>query len=277
MSLAAGFFMAMENAPMAIASGLSCENAMAKCLLALGSNLGERDRTLREALALLDQTPGIRVSRVSSLLETKPVGGPSEQPDFLNAVAIVDSLLPPRELLEATQRVEQALGRVRKERWGPRTLDIDLLLYDDLVLQAAELEIPHPRFAVRRFMLQPAAEIAAEWVYPINGWTVERLLANLKDAPRRVALYGAAGSAASLTNELQRHGLAGWQFVDCGSSAALPQQPSRFAVVLMPAGQTERSENFVNLSRRPEMCPLLWLPYDSQSAGELAAACSATQ
>jgi 2-amino-4-hydroxy-6-hydroxymethyldihydropteridine diphosphokinase len=250
---------------------------MAKCLLGLGSNWGEREANLRAALARLDQTPDIHVTRVGSLLETKPVGGPGGQPEFLNAAAIVESPLPPQELLHATQDIERALGRVRRERWGPRTLDIDLLLYDDLILQAPDLEIPHPRFAVRRFMLQPAAEIAAEWVYPINGWTVERLLANLKDAPRRVALYGAAGSAANLANELPRHGLAGWEFVDCGSSAALPPQPARFAVVLTPAGQKGRSEDFVSLSRHPEMCPLLWLSYDSQSVGEIAAACSATE
>jgi 2-amino-4-hydroxy-6-hydroxymethyldihydropteridine diphosphokinase len=250
---------------------------MAKCLLGLGSNLGKRDRTLRDALALLDEMPSIHVSSVSSLMETKPVGGPSDQPDFLNAAAIVDSPLPPRELLETAQRVEQALGRVRQERWGPRTLDIDLLLYGGLVLQAAELEIPHPRFAVRRFMLEPAAEIAADWVYPINGWTIGRLVANLKEAPRRVALYGAAGSAARLTDELQRHGLAGWELLDCGSSAELPRQPSRFAVVVMPAGQKNRSEDFVKLSQHSEMCPLLWLPHHSQGVSEIAAACSATE
>lgn len=250
---------------------------MAKCLLGLGSNVGERDRTVRNALALMHQTPGIRVSSVSSLMETKPVGGPSEQPEFINAAAIVDSPLLPWELLDAAQRVEQALGRVRQERWGPRTLDIDLLLYDDLVLQAAELEIPHPRFAVRRFMLGPAAEIAPNWIYPINGWTVERLLRNLSDSPRRVALYNAVNSAASLKHELQRHGLAGWEFLDCGSSAHLPQRPSRFAVVLAPAGQNKRSDDFAKLSRHPEMCPLLWLTEDSHAAPQIAAACSATE
>ncbi|MDI6908039.1 MAG: 2-amino-4-hydroxy-6-hydroxymethyldihydropteridine diphosphokinase [Thermoanaerobacterales bacterium] len=131
---------------------------MALAYIGLGTNLGDRRANLDRALALLDAAPGVRVSRVASIYETAPVGY-TAQPDFLNTVAEVETALAPADLLAVMQRIEDELGRVRTVRWGPRTIDLDLLLYDDLTLDNPALTVPHPRMAERAFVLVPLAEL----------------------------------------------------------------------------------------------------------------------
>jgi 2-amino-4-hydroxy-6-hydroxymethyldihydropteridine diphosphokinase len=131
-----------------------------RAYVGLGSNLGEREATLRDALARLDEVEGIDVVAVSSFRETDPVGK-VDQPRFLNAAAAVETSLGPRELLDALLEVERSLGRDRsqEERWGPRTIDLDLLLYGDETVDEPGLEIPHPRLAERAFVLEPLLEL----------------------------------------------------------------------------------------------------------------------
>jgi len=129
--------------------------------LGLGSNLGDRLATLQRAVDLLAATPGIRVVRSSRVYETEPVGGPV-QPEYLNAVVEVDADLRPRELLEACLTVEEALGRVRTARWGPRTIDVDLLTYGDDTIDEPDLVVPHPRMHERGFVLAPLTELTAD-------------------------------------------------------------------------------------------------------------------
>jgi dihydroneopterin aldolase/2-amino-4-hydroxy-6-hydroxymethyldihydropteridine diphosphokinase len=126
----------------------------ADVVLALGANLGDRAATLRSAVAELSGEPGIEVRAVSGVWETPPVGGP-EQPDYLNAVVLARTRLSPRDLLAACHRVEAGHGRRREVRWGPRTLDIDVITYADLVVSAPDLQLPHPRAAGRAFVLAP--------------------------------------------------------------------------------------------------------------------------
>jgi 2-amino-4-hydroxy-6-hydroxymethyldihydropteridine diphosphokinase len=132
--------------------------------LALGSNLGDRLEHLRAATSRLDATEGIDVVRSSRIYETDPVGPP--QPAYLNAVIAVDTTLEPRELLEACRGVEDALGRVRVERWGPRTIDVDILVYDERTVAEPGLEIPHPRMHERGFVLVPLGELDADAMLP---------------------------------------------------------------------------------------------------------------
>ncbi len=136
--------------------------------LALGGNIGDVDATFREALWELHRIPGIAVKRASSLFRTHPVGGP-EQEDFLNAVVEVMTALAPRELLAACQGVEVLHGRERLIENGPRTLDLDIVSYDDVRLSADDLELPHPRAAERGFVLQPWATLAPGYVIPGVG------------------------------------------------------------------------------------------------------------
>lgn len=132
--------------------------------LSLGANLGDREGNLTAGLERLAQA-GVTVSRVSSLYETAPVGGPP-QPPYLNLVAEVETDLPPRALLRLCLAIEAELGRERTEHWGPRTLDMDLLLYEGVTSDDPELTLPHPRLAERQFVLVPLAEIAPDLVLP---------------------------------------------------------------------------------------------------------------
>ena len=133
--------------------------------LALGSNLGDREGNLQRAVDLLNAEPGIDVVGSSSVWETDPVGGPS-QPDYLNAAVRLETDLAPHALLEACQRAEAALGRVREVRWGPRTIDIDVLLVDTLAVDVEDLTIPHPRMTERAFVLFPLLELEPEATLP---------------------------------------------------------------------------------------------------------------
>jgi 2-amino-4-hydroxy-6-hydroxymethyldihydropteridine diphosphokinase len=148
----------------------------------LGSNLGDRRRNLEAALDALRAHPQITVSAVSSFLETDPVGGPAGQGRFLNAAAKIETDLAPEALLEELKRIERALGRKPGPRWGPREMDLDILLYGDAVLETPDLTIPHPRMRERRFVLEPLAEIAPTARDPATGRTVRELLASLKDS-----------------------------------------------------------------------------------------------
>ena len=151
--------------------------------IGFGSNVGERLRTVLSALSLLQASPGLSICSVSSLYETEAVGY-EKQADFINGVVAVFTRLRPLRLLRRLQTVEKRLGRMREIRWGPRTIDLDILLYGDLVLVSDELTIPHPEMQNRRFVLVPLAEIAQDDHVPGTGKRIGQLLAATTDKSR---------------------------------------------------------------------------------------------
>jgi 2-amino-4-hydroxy-6-hydroxymethyldihydropteridine diphosphokinase len=156
---------------------------LSRALIGLGSNLGDRRKTLERAIRALGDVPGVSVTRASAFLETEPVGGPPGQGMYLNAAAEIETSLGPIELLGVLQTIERRFGRVRTVRWGQRTLDLDLLLYEDQIIDTPELTVPHPRLASRKFVLQPLAEIAPFVVEPVSKRTIAELLLGLGRKP----------------------------------------------------------------------------------------------
>ena len=146
-----------------------------KAVVALGANIGNPTEQMDLAIAMLKEATD--VIAVSTFYTTKPVGGP-EQPDYLNAVCILESELPATDLLSLLQGIEKSLGRERLERWGPRTIDLDLIQYGSLLSKAEELELPHPRAHERRFVIEPWHEIEPDAVLLTHG-QISELLAQL--------------------------------------------------------------------------------------------------
>jgi 2-amino-4-hydroxy-6-hydroxymethyldihydropteridine diphosphokinase len=164
-------------------------NAPARACIGLGGNVGDAAATVRRAFDALADLPETRVLAVSRLYRT-PAWGVETQPDFVNAAALLDTTLEPRALLDALLGIERAFGRERRERWGPRTLDLDLLLYADAVIDVPGLHVPHPHLHERAFVLRPLADIAPDAMVPGQG-RVADLLARV-DASRCLPLDAAS-------------------------------------------------------------------------------------
>jgi len=154
-----------------------------RCLIALGSNLGDRLENLRAGIDGLAAADGVLVDAVSKLYETAPVGGPDQQGPYLNAALVATTTLGAAELLRLMHGIEALRDRERTVHWGPRTLDLDLLVYGDLVSDGPSLQIPHPRQHQRRFVLVPVCDVAPDLVHPVLGRTMRELLAELPVEP----------------------------------------------------------------------------------------------
>lgn len=163
---------------------------MAACLLAVGANVGQSQQAVASAISALDAVSSLAVVCKSSIHTTVAVGGPTGQSVFANAAAVVETKLPPQDVLRLLQSVEQRFGRTREVRWAPRTLDLDLLLCEDNVVESPNLVLPHPRMSYRPFVLDPAIEIAADWWHPVLRATLGELHTRLHHGDDVVMLYG---------------------------------------------------------------------------------------
>lgn len=141
--------------------------------IALGTNLGDKENNLKTALLLLDKK-GVQVCRVSDFISTKPYGV-TDQPDFLNAVAEIKTDKPPMELLQTLLQIEREMGRKRLRHWGERNIDLDLLLYDDQIIDLPDLKVPHPDMQNRDFVLRPLMQIAPDALHPVLQKTIHQL------------------------------------------------------------------------------------------------------
>ena len=148
---------------------------MKKAAIAVGSNQGDSVRICRQAFDVLRKHPAINILKISSLYRTSPVG-PVEQDRFINASAVLQTRLEPQALFELMLEVEKSFGRIRTVKWGPRTLDLDLLFYENIQLDLPVLKVPHPLMSKRLFVLMPLAEIEPDWVHPGLGLSVHEML-----------------------------------------------------------------------------------------------------
>ncbi len=183
-----------QHASLQNAIAIVAQFAMTRCLIGLGANLGDRAQSLSNAIERLAASEEVQLLACSHNLETAPVGGPPGQATYLNAAALIETALPPERLLRLLQEIESQLGRQRLVRWDSRTIDLDLLLYDQQTINTPRLTVPHPRLAVRRFVLEPAAEIAGGMRDPATGWTIEQLWQHLLHAFPYVAIAGPPGA-----------------------------------------------------------------------------------
>lgn len=186
-----------------------------KALIALGGNIGNVDDTMRKAAAELNAVEKIEVWQLSNIYSTQPIGSNAGNP-FLNAALTIETSLTAEALLDEMQRIENKLGRIRNQHWGPRVIDLDLVLYGDSIIQTERLTVPHPACFYRRFVLDPATEIAGDWVHPCFGFTLEQLLSRLSDRPLLVSVLG----DAELLEQLEQTCDTTLSFTDSATSAS---------------------------------------------------------
>jgi 2-amino-4-hydroxy-6-hydroxymethyldihydropteridine diphosphokinase len=200
---------------------------MTHALIGLGSNLGDRTAQLDEAIQRICGNPQVRCLRRSRYHQTAAVGGPDGQQAFLNAALLVDTTLQPAELLQWTQKVERDMGRERLVRWGPRRIDLDILLWGTEEIRSPPLEVPHPRMTYRPFVLLPAAEIAPGMKHAASGWTIAELVRHLRESPRMLAVFGLPASVAAASAR---------RAAEC-CGAELVSDPSDPAIMRAPAAR----------------------------------------
>jgi 2-amino-4-hydroxy-6-hydroxymethyldihydropteridine diphosphokinase len=248
-------------------------------IVGLGSNLGDRGAILDQALDALQAEPHVHLHTISAYYESPPIGGPEGQGAYLNAAALLEPSIDPLSLLELLHRIEARFGRERNERWGPRTLDIDLLLYGEEVRRTPQIILPHPRLAFRRFALAPAVEVAPWSIDPLTGLTINELLAGLDRRPSLVAVAAvdpsdalAVETAARVHRALvDRLGGVAIRQSDLADSAApataVPAHPRdrRFAEIQAIARRMDAAE----WVKKPGAAPDAWLVADFSLDREL--------
>ncbi len=153
---------------------------MSKVYISLGSNLGDRQKNIEKAIKLIRNQPLVKVNKISPIYETEPVGF-REQGWFLNLAIEIETTILPQELLAVLQGIETELGKKLERKWGPRTIDIDIILYDDIILELPDLQIPHKLMHTRAFVLIPLAQIAPNIKHPVLNKTIQELLNELED------------------------------------------------------------------------------------------------
>jgi len=177
-----------------MASSGTGDSPAVRSLIGCGANLGCPREQLNQAIDMLRFMPGVELLEVSRFIETRPIGGPPGQPAYINAACLIETGFGPEELLDMLAAVEKTLDRRRGQRWGPRSIDLDLLLHGDEVAETDTLQLPHPRMMTRRFVLEPAAEIAADLVHPLARCTIGELLENISHRHLHVSVVGIPGS-----------------------------------------------------------------------------------
>ncbi len=226
-----------------------------QCLISFGSNLGDREALIAESARRIAASPWACGLRTSRLFETPPIGGPSGQSSFLNAVAAFDTEASARQILELLQQTEQHLGRQRRERWDARSIDLDVVLHGQLVGGGTGLIVPHPRYTARRFVLEPACDVAAHYRDPRFGWSLKQLAEHLdRGAPSLALVGGDLPTRVELCRRLQ----ADYQIQ---TFAAPPMVEPMSVIGHAPAG----SADFQTAVRSPTSSPTMGVPVQNDA------------
>jgi 2-amino-4-hydroxy-6-hydroxymethyldihydropteridine diphosphokinase len=247
---------------------------MANCLIALGSNLGDRAAQLRLALDAVSRIPGVQLVARSAWHETQSVGGPAHQPPFLNGAVLASTRRDPSDLWAELAGIERQLGRVRGQRWEARTIDLDILLYDQALLDTGELVVPHPRMHYRQFVLAPAREAAPWMVHPPSSWTIDQLASLLERGADEIAVASSdphlgAALAADVKRffrltERARPVVTQW------SSRASDRRRPKLILAIAPGSDEPAARRMLQL---PATGPVAWLaPIDRSAMLDDAAA-----
>jgi 2-amino-4-hydroxy-6-hydroxymethyldihydropteridine diphosphokinase len=242
---------------------------MAECLVALGSNLGDRGAILRDAVTAIGSIRQTHLVARSRWHETPPVGGPTGQGAFLNGAALVSTTLDARMLYAELARIERQLGRVRTDRWGARTLDLDLLLYgvEESCDSLGFLDVPHPRMHSRQFVLAPAADVAPWMVHPPSGWTIAQLLRQLDSSDNEAAIAGDEATVVealfSRLNQQLKGGQATLRVRRWNGGAWNPGPRVLMAVGALSGTNEAARRKMLHL---PEAGPVTWLAGESVDA-----------
>ena len=194
---------------------------MPHCLISLGANLGHPRESLKAAWRMLQESFGSDPIVASHIYRTPPVGGPSGQGEFLNAMVSLQTDTDPFAVWRVLRTIEERLGRRRQHRWEARAIDLDLILHGDQRIWTPHFKIPHPRMAMRRFVLAPAAEIAPGLIDPVTGWTIARLLHQVEGSPKEIQVI-ASGLGSSDLGPKELHG--GWRQLPCAGSRSMLQR-----------------------------------------------------
>lgn len=237
------------------------EIGKSQALISFGSNLGNQNQIWKATLSQFDQSPHFSVLRNSSLLCTRPIGGPEGQSSFLNAALIVETELGPEQIVFELLEIEKTLGRLRIERWGPRLIDLDLLLMGAEVRGLKNCEVPHPRMTFRQFMMIPSEEIASDWIHPICGKSLGHLLSELRAKDQRVTcVTGSDEKLDGHISNLERMSEKDGQKFKCVSSKQFISGSLPESNLLVFLGESWKAFFCSDWKRpRPSFGPYLWL------------------
>jgi 2-amino-4-hydroxy-6-hydroxymethyldihydropteridine diphosphokinase len=235
---------------------------MPHCLISLGANLGHPRESLKAAWRMLQESFGSDPITASHIYRTPPVGGPSGQGEFLNAMVSLQTDADPFAVWRVLRTIEERLGRRRQHRWEARAIDLDLILHGDQRIWTPHFKIPHPRMAMRRFVLAPAAEIAPNLTDPVTGWTITRLLQQVETSPREIQVIASGFGSPDMGS---KQPFASWRPLPCASwqSVLRRSQPVVERLLHAAASQLHRQawEDAAGQRRLELIClPQNWTP-----------------
>ena len=252
---------------------------MPAVLISIGSNLGNRQSSIDYAIAQLRAHSHIQNVVVSSLHESESIGGPDGQGIFLNGAALLDTTLPANELLVVLQQIENEANRTREIHWAARTLDLDIALYDNQIIDSESLTIPHPRMVSRKFVLQPAVEIAANMLNPQSGWTLEDHLLHLKQAAQAYIVFVASeDEKLQLEQAISSHPATEnckLTVAAAQANSVLPEIPGGTRLAMIVSLQARRLCS--SITDVPCSLPWIYVTNSETSVDEIVAAIQASQ